>query len=379
MRAAMARRRGRRRRLRRGPDRQPPRRARRRPARQGGGPVRAVGHHVEPDLRQGPHPARRRAALRRQLPHLQLRGRRPGRAQRRHLPHPRRRLRHPRREPARGQGPARSTSIWCATRLVCLENTHNRGGGRVYPLEKIQAISAWAAQHGLIMHLDGARLWNAVVATGIPAADVGRPLRHRLGLLQQGAGRAGRLGAGRAEGVHRTARGASASCSAAACGRPACSPPAALYALDHHVERLAEDHRNAQVIAEAIADTPGLRLDAAGGGDEPRLVRGRSATWARRGRGGGAEGRRRAGGRRGRRRCGPARTWTCPRRRPSGPRTPSARWRRSGFLCRREAAMRLPSSVGEPTLAAPRQSGCSTASQASRPCRRGWPPTPSSR
>src|SRR5947207_11252157 len=57
------------------------------------------------------------------------------------------------------------------TRLVCLENTHNRGGGRVYPLEKIQAISAWARQNGLIMHLDGARLWNAVVATGIPATE----------------------------------------------------------------------------------------------------------------------------------------------------------------------------------------------------------------
>src|SRR5207248_7666354 len=49
-------------------------------------------------------------------------------------------------------------------------NTHNRGGGRVYPLEKIQAISEWAHQHGLLMHLDGARLWNAVAATGIPAA-----------------------------------------------------------------------------------------------------------------------------------------------------------------------------------------------------------------
>ena len=55
------------------------------------------------------------------------------------------------------------------TRLVCLENTHNRGGGRIYPIEKIEAISAWAHQHGLLMHLDGARLWNAIVATGIPA------------------------------------------------------------------------------------------------------------------------------------------------------------------------------------------------------------------
>src|SRR5207248_864332 len=57
------------------------------------------------------------------------------------------------------------------TRLVCLENTHNRGGGKVYPLEKIQAIRDWARSHGLAMHLDGARLWNAWVATGTaPAA-----------------------------------------------------------------------------------------------------------------------------------------------------------------------------------------------------------------
>src|SRR5207249_1321542 len=57
------------------------------------------------------------------------------------------------------------------TRLVCLENTHNRGGGRIYPIEKVQAISEWALKSGLIRHLDGARLWNAVVATGVPACE----------------------------------------------------------------------------------------------------------------------------------------------------------------------------------------------------------------
>src|SRR5260370_28586600 len=57
------------------------------------------------------------------------------------------------------------------TRLVCLENTHNRGGGRIYPLEKIEAISSWARQHGLAMHLDGARLWNATRASGIAAKE----------------------------------------------------------------------------------------------------------------------------------------------------------------------------------------------------------------
>src|SRR5262249_35498116 len=56
------------------------------------------------------------------------------------------------------------------TRVVALENTHNRGGGRVYPLKKVQEISAWARRNQLIMHLDGARLWNAAVATGIPVS-----------------------------------------------------------------------------------------------------------------------------------------------------------------------------------------------------------------
>ena len=54
------------------------------------------------------------------------------------------------------------------TRLVCLENTHNRGGGKVFPLEKVERISKWARSKGLGMHLDGARLWNAVVATKVP-------------------------------------------------------------------------------------------------------------------------------------------------------------------------------------------------------------------
>ena len=59
---------------------------------------------------------------------------------------------------------------YAQTRLVCLENTHNRGGGRVHSLDQIAAISSWARGHGLAMHLDGARLMNAVVATGIAAS-----------------------------------------------------------------------------------------------------------------------------------------------------------------------------------------------------------------
>ncbi len=145
------------------------------------------------------------------------------------------------------------------TRLVCLENTHNRGGGRIYPLDKVEAISRWARRHGLAMHLDGARLWNAVVATGVPAKQwakhfdtvsvcfskgLGAPLGSALvgprDLLRQAHRVRKLLGGGmRQAGVVAAA---------------------ALYALEHHIERLAEDHKNAQLLARAIADTPGLRL-----------------------------------------------------------------------------------------------------------------------
>jgi threonine aldolase len=146
------------------------------------------------------------------------------------------------------------------TRLVALENTHNRGGGRIYPIEKIQAISEWARQHGLRMHLDGARLWNAIVATGVPAAEWARHFDSVSVCFSKGLGTPlGSALAGPKEFVDRARRirklfGGGMRQAGLVAG-------AALYALDHHIDRLAEDHRHARVIAQAIADTPGLRLD----------------------------------------------------------------------------------------------------------------------
>jgi threonine aldolase len=146
------------------------------------------------------------------------------------------------------------------TRLVCLENTHNRGGGRIYPIEKIQAISSWARQNGLGIHLDGARLWNAVVATGIPAAEWGQYFDTVSVCFSKGLGATlGSALAGprdlmaRARRVRKQFGGGMRQAGIVAA--------AALYALDHHIDRLTEDHRNAQVIAQAIEETPGLRLD----------------------------------------------------------------------------------------------------------------------
>jgi threonine aldolase len=146
------------------------------------------------------------------------------------------------------------------TRMVCLENTHNRGGGKVYPLEKIQAISTWARQNGLIMHLDGARLWNAIVATGIAAREWTRPFDSVSVCFSKGLGAP--IGSALAGSRDFVARGRRIRKLFGGGMRQAgIAAAAALYAVENHIERLAEDHRNARVIAHAIADTPGLRLD----------------------------------------------------------------------------------------------------------------------
>jgi threonine aldolase len=146
------------------------------------------------------------------------------------------------------------------TRLVCLENTHNRGAGRVQPYDTVVEICGWAADNGLARHLDGARLFNAVIATGISAADwaghfdtvsvcfskgLGAPVGSALcgpsDLIRQARRHRKALGGGmRQAGI--IAAGA-------------------LYALDHNIERLAEDHANARLLAEKVRTTPGLKLD----------------------------------------------------------------------------------------------------------------------
>ncbi|HZZ82077.1 MAG TPA: low-specificity L-threonine aldolase [Gemmataceae bacterium] len=146
------------------------------------------------------------------------------------------------------------------TRMVALENTHNRGGGRIYPIEKIEAISQWARKNGLIMHLDGARLWNAMVATGISAREWGKHFDTVSVCFSKGLGApVGSALAGPKAVITKARRTRKlfgggmrqAGIIAAAC----------IYAIDHNIERMADDHRNAQVIAQAIADTPGLTLE----------------------------------------------------------------------------------------------------------------------
>jgi threonine aldolase len=145
------------------------------------------------------------------------------------------------------------------TRLVTLENTHNHGGGRVYPLDKIQAISRWAQKNGLAMHMDGARLWNAIVRTGIPAADWAQPFDSVSVCFSKGLGAPiGSALAGSAAFVAQARKWRKIM--GGGMRQAGIAAAAALYAVDHHIERLAEDHLNAQILARAIAEVPCLTL-----------------------------------------------------------------------------------------------------------------------
>ena len=150
---------------------------------------------------------------------------------------------------------------YAQTRLVCLENTHNRAGGRVHPIDDVKAISGWARSNGLAMHLDGARLMNAVVASGIAAATWAAEFDTVSVCFSKGLGApVGSAVAGSSDAIREARRlrkflggGMRQSGILAA---------AALFALEHHVDRLAEDHLNAQILAKAVEQTEGLSLES---------------------------------------------------------------------------------------------------------------------
>ncbi|MGE3818143.1 MAG: low-specificity L-threonine aldolase [Isosphaeraceae bacterium] len=147
------------------------------------------------------------------------------------------------------------------TRLICLENTHNRGGGRVHPIVDVAEISGWARARGIATHLDGARLFNAVVASGIAADEWARYFDTVSVCFSKGLGApVGSALAGSEEMIRKAHRlrkvlgGGMRQAGIVAAG--------ALHALESHVERLAEDHRNARILASAIQNTEGLRLES---------------------------------------------------------------------------------------------------------------------
>ena len=148
------------------------------------------------------------------------------------------------------------------SRLVAVEQTTNIGGGRVWPLAQLRGVVDVAREHGLRLHLDGARLLNAAVASGIPAAEWARGFDTAWIDFTKGLGApVGAALAGSAELVEEAWRykqmwgGAMRQAGIVAAG--------ALYALEHHVDRLAEDHANARRLAEGLAALPGVELDPA--------------------------------------------------------------------------------------------------------------------
>jgi threonine aldolase len=168
--------------------------------------------------------------------------------------------------PGRGQGRLDASSLidqvrprgdWhlTATAAIAVENTHNRGGGLVQPLGELQKLWDWSREAGVAVHLDGARIWNASVASGVELSTYGRLADTASVCLSKGLGApVGSVLVASAERIatarlwrKRLGGGMRQAGVLAAAG---------LYALDHHLARLAEDHEHAQLLAKRLGVDP---------------------------------------------------------------------------------------------------------------------------
>ncbi len=147
-----------------------------------------------------------------------------------------------------------------STALICLENTHNAGGGTIYPLATIEKIRALAAKHNIPMHLDGARLMNAVAATTLPPASYAQHFETVSLCLSKGLGApvgsllisSDRQLIDRARRFRRMYGGAMRQAGVLAA--------AGIYALEHHVARLTEDHSHAKKLARLLLQIPSVQI-----------------------------------------------------------------------------------------------------------------------
>jgi threonine aldolase len=154
----------------------------------------------------------------------------------------------------------RGHMLYPPTSLVQIENTHNRGGGLVFPQDEALRICDAARQRGIASFLDGARLWNAAIATGRTPADLAQPFDVVAVALSKGLGApGGSLLAGSKEVM--------ASCvryrrmMGGAMRQVGIFAAAGLHALECHMDRLSEDHANARLIAERLAESPRVTID----------------------------------------------------------------------------------------------------------------------
>ena len=148
---------------------------------------------------------------------------------------------------------------YAPTRVVAVENTHNVAGGRIFPLERVKDVAAAARDHGLHLHLDGARIWNAVVATGTPAEVWAAPFDTATFCLSKGLGApVGSMICGSEPTIRRVHR--ARKMLGGGMRQAGILAAAGLHALEHHIERLADDHANARRLAEGLAEL-GFRVD----------------------------------------------------------------------------------------------------------------------
>ena len=154
------------------------------------------------------------------------------------------------------------STIPAPVKLLCLENTHNLGGGKIWPIEQMAAVCELARQRGVALHLDGARLWHATAASGITEREYARHVDSVSVCFSKGLGApVGSALAGSREFIARARRfkqqigGGFRQAGIIAAG--------ALYALRHHRERLGDDHLHARILARGIAGIPGIAIDVA--------------------------------------------------------------------------------------------------------------------
>ena len=146
------------------------------------------------------------------------------------------------------------------TAAICVENTHNRHGGVLWPLEALTAVRAVADEHGLAVHMDGARIFNAAVAQGTAPHEIASIADTVTFCVSKGLGApVGSVLCGSAEVIDRARRWRKAV--GGGWREAGVLAAAGLWALDHMVDRLVDDHANARTLAEGLAELPGVSID----------------------------------------------------------------------------------------------------------------------
>jgi threonine aldolase len=146
------------------------------------------------------------------------------------------------------------------TALLCIENTHNRCGGRVLNIEQIEALTSLAHAYGVKVHMDGARIFNAATALGVPVSTLAQPVDSMMFCLSKGlSAPVGSMLVGNREFIHKAHR--MRKLLGGGMRQAGILAAAGIVALEQMVERLAEDHENCKRFAFGLADFPQIEVD----------------------------------------------------------------------------------------------------------------------